>query len=183
MDYLDLINPIIPAKKKVVKLRNKKMNTLKSKIIRFFIVLFLIMGIGVFMGWKLYDKTKGQKIVKIEIEKPVQIPVEWNEPEYIAMCFEKGARDYGINEAFFWAVKECEGCETFKVSNTGDYGDLCLNFNWAKKYGAKDLSDVQNPCQAVKFAVNILKDGGLQRWTKWRCIQERLVFEAPSLKK
>jgi hypothetical protein len=147
----------------------------KVKLISFFLLISFSVILGIVLGWKGNEKLK--KPVIVEKIKPVKFPVEWDDPEYVAMCFKKGAEEYGINEAFFWAVKECEGCSAYKVSSTGDYGELCLNFYWAKKYGAKDLSDIQDPCRATEFAVKFLKEKkGLQNWTRWKCIQEKLIF-------
>jgi hypothetical protein len=147
----------------------------KAKSIVFFLVIALSLILGIWLGWKAFEKFRGVKIV--ERIEGVKVPVDWDDPEYVAMCFKKGAEEYGVNEAFFWAVKECEGCSAYKVSSTGDYGDLCLNYSWAKKYGAKDLKDIQDPCRATKFAVDFLKDKkGIQNWTKWKCIQDKLIF-------
>jgi hypothetical protein len=141
-------------------------------------ILFFLIVLAGFFGWTTVGYEMGVRNKKETIiEKPVLIPAEWDDPEYVAMCFKKGAEEYGINEAFFWAVKECEDCGAYKVSSTGDYGELCLNFTWAKKYGAKDLKDIQDPCRATKFAVEFLKDKkGIQNWTRWKCIQEKLIF-------
>jgi hypothetical protein len=147
----------------------------KVKLISFLLMISLPLILGTWLGWKANEKLK--KPIIVEKIEPVKVPIKWDNPEYVAMCFKKGAEDYGVNEAFFWAVKECEGCGAYKVSPTGDYGELCLNYSWAKKYGAKDLDDIQDPCKATELAVKFLKDKkGLQNWTRWKCIQEKLIF-------
>jgi hypothetical protein len=145
----------------------------KAKIILWLCVIGLLIGGGFYLGWKAYGKFRGVKIV--EKIKAVEVPLDYDNPEYVKYCFKKASEETGINEKVFWAIKECEGGSAWAMSKTCDGGHFQINPSTGKAFGAKDLKALIDPCQSAYITAEILKKEGIKAWASRECIIQKLI--------
>ena len=148
----------------------------KTKKIAFLVLAWSILVAigGGYLGWKAYEKFRGTKV--IEVERPVKILVDYDDPEYLQACLERAEKDFGINPTVLKAIIECEGGNAWTISKTNDFGYWQINIKTGKDFGAKDLKDYVDCYKAVEIVAKILKQRGIDAWTKKKCIQEKLIF-------
>jgi len=147
-----------------------------QKIIRFFLIIVTVFGGGILGGWSLFQHIQKPQIIHTETIKSVKIPIDYDDTEYIAMCFREASEKTGVNEKVLWAIRECEGGNAWALSSTQDIGHLQINIKTARLYGTKDLRLI-DPCQEALIAAKILKDRGLSAWTQKSCIEKKLLFD------
>lgn len=84
----------------------------------------------------------------------------------------------------FWAIIKCEGGHTFAWNKTWDGGLYQINWETAKRYGAKSLKDLIDPRLSTELAAKILQKEGLNPWRATRkCIENELIFSSLKVEK
>jgi len=152
----------------------------KNKKIAFFLLTWsILVAIGSsYLTWKAYEKFRGTKV--IEVEKPVKVLVDYDDPEYLQACLERAEKDFGINPAVLKAIIECEKGSAWAMSRTNDFGYWQININTGRDFGAKDLKDYVDCYKTVEIVAKILKQRRIDAWTTKKCIQEKLIFNSLS---
>lgn len=149
-------------------------------------ILFLLILIGLFIAGIVGGIWINQKYFPTVIENPVIVKevLEYDNPELIEEAIKEASERHGIYEEVFWAIIKCEGGHTFAWNKTWDGGLYQINWETAKRYGAKSLKELVDPRLSTELAAKILQKEGLNPWRATRkCIENELIFSSLKVEK
>jgi len=139
-------------------------------------ILFFVIVLAGILGWMRVGYEMGSRSQKeVIIEKPVLVPIELEDPDLIRISIENVSQKYGIRKEVFEAIIKCEGGTVFGWNKTNDGGLFQINWQTAKRYGAKSLKDVIDPRYSAELAAQILLKEGLKPWRTRDCIEKELI--------
>lgn len=135
----------------------------------FFAIFFCL---GALISKKYFPRVLEKPLIITEVRV-----IEYDNPELIEQSIKKTSEKYGIYEDVFWAIIKCEGGHTFAWNKTWDGGLYQINWETAKRYGAKSLKDLVDPRLSTELAAKIIEKEGLKPWKATReCIEKELIF-------
>lgn len=150
-----------------------------KKILFLTILLVISFGLGAIITREYFPRVVEKPLIITEVRL-----IEYDNPELIEQSIRETSQKYGIEEKVFWAIIKCEGGHTFAWNKTWDGGLYQINWETAKRYGAKNLKDLVDPRLSTELAAKILQKEGLNPWQATRkCIEKELIFNSLKVEK